>query len=52
MIDSNQNLIQKLSSFLSGNKEKRLQRKIDKAFKREMHIYEETILDLIIILPP
>ena len=49
MIDSNQNLIQKLSSFLSSNKEKRLQRKINRAFKREMHVYEETILDLQVI---
>ncbi len=46
MIASNQNLIQKLSSFLSNKKEQRLQRKIDKALEREMYIYEETKLDL------
>ena len=41
MSTNNQNLIQKLSSFLSDKKEQRNQRKIDKAFEREMYVYEE-----------
>ena len=49
MSTNNQNLIQKLSSFLSDKKEQRNQRKIDKAFNREMHVYEETVLDLQVI---
>lgn len=49
MSTNNQNLIQKLSSFLSNKKEQRNQRKIDKAFNREMHVYEETVLDLQVI---
>ena len=46
MSTSNQNLIQKLSSFLSSKKEQKLQRKIDRTFEREMYIYEENKLVL------
>ena len=49
MSENNQNLINKLSSFLTNKKDQRRQRKIDKALKREMHIYEETVLDLQVI---
>ena len=49
MSTNNLNLMQKLSSFLSDKKEQRNQRKIDKAFNREMHVYEETVLDLQVI---
>ena len=49
MSTNNQNLMQKLSSFLSDKKEQRNQRKIDKAFNREMHVYKETVLDLQVI---
>ncbi len=49
MSTNNQNLIQKLFSFLSDKKEQRNQRKIDKTFNREMHVYEETVLDLQVV---
>ncbi len=41
-----ENLISKLKSSLLELRKNHKQKKIDKAFKREMHIYEETKLDL------